>query len=93
MILLLIFVAIAFWWLFKSGNKYKDVVPERYSPFRGISPCDNVPNAYNDQRLYKNNPQIYPVRLNYVKALAINKRKEYKFLIDERNRIKKAYAK
>lgn len=93
MILELLIGAALLFLVFKPRVKYPDNIPERFTPFRASSVCDNKPNAYNTHRLYMNNPNIYPVDWNYVKAWVYNKGKEFDFLQRERASVTESYAK
>lgn len=93
MLLELILGAAILWYIFKPRVKYPDNIPERFTPFRASSRCDSIPDAYNTQRIYMNNPNVYPVDWNYVKSWTYNKGKEFAFLQNERNMVKQAYSK
>ena len=89
MLLELVLIAAVLYFVLKPRKRYVDTVPERYTPFKMSSVHDNLPDAYNTQRNYKNNPNIYPVFWNYDKALAYNKKKEYLFMQNELHTVRK----
>ena len=92
MILEILIGAFIFYMLFKPRTKYVDTIPERFTPFKMSSVCDTMPDAYNTQRLYMNNPNIYPVFWNYDKALAYNKKKEFIYVQNQRANILQEYG-
>ncbi len=93
MLLELVLIAAVLYFVMRPRTLYVDTVPERYTPYKMSSEHDLAPNAYNTQRYYKNNPNIYPVFWNYDKALAFQKKKEYLYLQNERTAVRTAYNK
>ncbi len=94
MLLELVLVSgILLYFFMRPRVRYPDTIPERYTPYKMSSEHDNIPNAYNTQRYYKNNPNVYPVFWNYDKALSYNKKKEYVYLQNQRKSIRAEYHK
>ena len=93
MLLELVLAAAVLWYVFKPRVRYPDNIPERFTPFRSSSACNSIPDAYNTQRIYMNNPNVYPVNWNYVKSWIWNKGKEFEYLQKQRSDVIKSYGK
>ena len=92
-LILILLLGVVLWYTLSPNTKYKDLVPERYSPFRNFNVCDNLPDAYNTQQYYMQNPEVYPTGINYIRALALNNRKAFDLVRKQRQTIIKEYAK